>query len=148
MSLPIPQSILVRILLCIVLPVAALPLGAQPSGPSMTNGNNEGTEFWIAFPDNFKDSLIRYKQDTVPYTVASGAAFLEIAISARSRGKGFVEIPGLGFRRDFDIEADSVVAIAIDSGAAIRSAETVEKLGVHVVTTTPVVLTARSTRLE
>lgn len=103
----------------------------------------EGTEFWIAFQKNFRD----FVSDSDRLTPA---AELELAlfITSTVRAEGTIEIEGIGFRRDFVIEAGTVVRIEIDSAAQIRSSEVAEELAVHVVSDQPIAVYGLSHRYQ
>jgi hypothetical protein len=144
------RSVICHALVTLLLATScAMTTHAQPAGPRVRYAESEGREFWIAFPKNFQDRQVEYNEkEKRNDTVATPPVRMEIAITARERGEGIVEIPALGFRRTFVVEPGEVVTVPIDSSAQINSIEAIENRGVHVVASTPITVTALSTAYQ
>lgn len=104
-----------------------------------------GREFWLVFQKNFRDHVIDERTNE-PSPAAP--LELELFISSNVSASGHVEIPGLGFRKEFTIAPGAVKWIEIDSAAQLRGSSVIEKLGVHVVADQPVTVYALDRRYQ
>lgn len=84
---------------------------------------NEGTEFFIAFPEVYDNA----------------AAQFELNISSRVAGSGNVEITGTGFTQNFNVVPGQVTTVTLPSGDAdITINETVIERAIHVTSNVPI----------
>ncbi len=119
-------------------------LGAQED-TIRTGITTEGTEFWVAFQKNFRD----YTSDDITKRQTRAARLeLTLFITSDKRAEGYVEVAGIGFRREFVVEAGQVISIPIDSAAQVRSSEVPEELAVHVVSNEAVAVYGLSHRYQ
>ncbi len=116
------------ILLLGILPTTEL--AAQPPDTVRTGVTTEGKEFWVVFQKNFRDFE---ENATTKSLEPSQPLTLELFITSSERARGYVEVEGIGFRREFVVEAGEVISIPVDSAAQLRTSEVVEKLAVHIV---------------
>ncbi|MEO5928481.1 MAG: hypothetical protein ABIR47_00990, partial [Candidatus Kapaibacterium sp.] len=117
------------------------PRAELPPVPPMEGGR----DYWVAFQKNFRDFTT---DDKTSGLKPADPLQLELFITGSETTTGYVEIPGLRFRKDFTMEPGSVVNIPIDSAAQIRSSGIVEKLGVHVVADHPVMVYGLNRRFQ
>lgn len=103
---------------------------AQPPDTVRTGVTTEGKEFWVVFQKNFRDFDT---DDATKKLTPSQPLELELFITSSRRARGYVEVAGIGFRRDFVVEGGEVISIPVDSAAQLRSSEEVEDLAVHIV---------------
>ncbi|UKN01908.1 gliding motility-associated C-terminal domain-containing protein [Paracrocinitomix mangrovi] len=88
---------------------------------------NEGTNFYVAFPEVYDNS----------------AAVFEINISSRQNATGTVEITGTGFSQNFNVVPGVVTTVTVPSGAAdITIDETVLERAIHISSNNPVTVYA------
>lgn len=127
---------------------------AQGSGgglprPSVTSRKSdfttEGREFWVVFQKNFRDYV---SDDKTQAARPADPLQLELFITSSDNVRGYVEIRGLGFRRDFTVDAGKVINIPIDTAAQVRSSEKIEDLAVHIVTSAPVAVYGLDRRFQ
>ena len=133
---------------CILLSVIALSLLLSSSLVAQEKTimeNTEGTEFWIAFQRNFRDSIEAAGTNKLK---PSEPLHQGLTISGTQSATGYVEVSGTGFRQDFTIEPNKPVRVWLDAGVQVISSEVVENLGVHVVSSNPVTVTATSHRYQ
>ncbi|MGE3801195.1 MAG: IgGFc-binding protein [Candidatus Kapaibacterium sp.] len=105
----------------------------------------EGTEFWVVFQKNFRDYI---EEGGTSALKPSEPLFLELFITSDKRVKGTIEVSGIGFKRDFTVNAGEVVNIQIDSAAQVRSSEVIEDLAVHIVSDEPIAVYGLSHRYQ
>lgn len=91
--------------------------------------NPEGTEFWLCFERN-------YKEPKSPS--ASDALILELFITGNKDANVKIEIEGIGYRKSITVKGETVANIKIPAEAQVRSAETPERLGVHITSDNPI----------
>ena len=124
-----------RLLLLLLLSASGVCLApsvsaAQSSDTVRTGVTTEGKEFWVVFQKNFRD----FEESTTTKKLEPAQPLtLELFITSSRRARGYVEVEGIGFRREFVCEAGEVITIPVDSAAQLRSSEEVEKLAVHIV---------------
>ncbi|MBD3638557.1 MAG: gliding motility-associated C-terminal domain-containing protein [Crocinitomicaceae bacterium] len=88
---------------------------------------NEGTEFFVAFPEVYDNAN----------------AVFEINISARQNASGTVEITGTGFTQNYNVVPGVVTTVTLPSAAAdITIDETVLERAIHVTANAPVTVYA------
>ncbi len=93
--------------------------------------NSLGREFWLCFMQNYKDPK--------PDRPSKGNELqLELFLTSNFDSKATVEIDGIDFFKEVFIPAGKVVNVKIDPAAQIRSKETVERLGVHILADNPI----------
>ncbi|MGE3802735.1 MAG: IgGFc-binding protein [Candidatus Kapaibacterium sp.] len=132
---------------CLLLSIIALslilskPLRAQGG----TNLTTEGTEFWIAFQKNFRDSL--EESGTVKLR-PSEPLHQGLTISSTQSTNGYVEVPGIGYRQEFTLEANKPIRVWLDLSVQLNRSEIPLNVGVHVITDNPVSVVATSHRYQ
>ncbi len=84
-------------------------LFAQSGAVNIREKTTEGTEFWLCFQRNFKDT-----PSTPTSSKSSNDLFLELYITGSSDSKVSIEIDGLGFRREIKVAGGTVVNVKID----------------------------------
>ncbi len=84
--------------------------------------SNQGTDFWLAFMNNYDNS--------------GQNLFLDISSDVNTSGN--VSIAGIGFSEDYSVTANTITRITIPLNAVITSSQTIESLGIHVVADDPV----------
>lgn len=125
---PLPLRLSALVVACALF--GGVSLAAQVPDSIRTGVTTEGKEFWVVFQKNFRDYT--ENQSTRALEPAE-PLFLELFITSSKAVRGYVEIEGIGFRRDFSLPAGEVISIKIDSAAQLTSSEEIEKLGVHIV---------------
>ncbi len=124
--------------------LAQIPAQSQ-SAPVKTGFPAEGKEFWVVFQKNFRD----FTMDEITQALKPAEPLsLKLFISAAGNAGGYVEIPGIKFRKEFKVKAGSTSIVEIDTGAQLRSSEKIESLGVHVVADSQVTVSGLSTRFQ
>lgn len=120
-------------------------LAAQEVDTLHRGATTEGKEFWVVFQKNFRDFVVDDRTDELR---PSEPLNLELFVTSSRRARGYVEVAGIGFRKDFTCRAGEVVSIAIDSAAQLRSSERVEDLAVHIVADEPIAVYGLSHRYQ
>ncbi len=105
----------------------------------------EGREFWVVFQKNFRDFTVDEKTQAQK---PADPLQLELFITSSENARGTIEIRGLGFRRDFEVQAGMVISIAIDTAAQVRSSEKIEDLAVHIVANEPIAVYGLNRRFQ
>ena len=125
------RHILLSLLLALlVVPFVGDSLTAQPPDTLKTGVTTEGREFWVVFQKNFRD----FETDEASKKLTPTQPLeLELFITSSRRARGYVEVAGIGFRRDFVVEGGEVISIPVDSAAQLKSSEKIEDLAVHIV---------------
>lgn len=77
--------------------------------------DSKGTDFWIAFPQNF-----------------TGGAAVTLFVTGDADTTGTVEIPGLAFTTPFAVIAGTVTTVVLPTNASLTGSDTVEDKGIHV----------------
>lgn len=83
---------------------------------------NEGTDFWFGFMEHIDVN----RNNKV------------VMITSKQNTEGTVSIPGLGFSRNFNVEANQVVIIDLPAGSEFVGSETIKNIGVNVSSDQPV----------
>lgn len=136
------------IALCAILLSCVLPtqLSAQGDDDVFRRGaTTEGKEFWVVFQKNFRDYVADDKTDDLK---PAEPLNLELFITSSKKVRGYVEVAGIGFRRDFTVNAGQVINIPVDSAAQLRSSEKIEDLAVHIVADEPIAVYGLSHRYQ
>ncbi len=126
--------------------VIPLDLSAQDDERVISTGaTTEGKEFWVVFQKNFRDFVADDKTDELK---PAEPLVLELFITASKKVRGYVEVAGIGFRKDFTVNAGQVINIPVDSAAQLRSSEVIENLAVHIVADEPIAVYGLSHRYQ
>ena len=120
-------------------------VSAQERDTIHTGATTEGKEFWIVFQKNFRDFV---EDGTTSVLKPSEPLFLELFITSNKKAKGTIEVEGIGFTRDFTVQAGEVINIHIDSAAQVRTSEVIEKLAVHIEADEPIAVYGLSHRYQ
>jgi len=107
------------VLLCFVLPSPA----ASQAAPLP---DNQGTDFWLAFPTNYSDPTY-----TEPTT-------LTVFISSVTGATGTVTAPGVGFSAPFAVGPGGLTSVDVPLTTMISAVDTVTDQGIHLVSDQPV----------
>lgn len=103
----------------------------KPPAITIHEKTTEGTEFWLCFQRNYKDSPLGT-------TKSKNDLRLELFLTGSLESKVSVEIDGLGFRRELKIAAGTVTNLIIDPAAQVKGEEINQRLAVHVVSDNPI----------
>ena len=76
--------------------------------------DSQGTDFWLAFPENL------------------GTPTLSLFIASSTSTSGTVDIPGPGVPKRFSFTPGAVTSVPITSAAAVTTNDSVEAKGIHV----------------
>ncbi len=77
--------------------------------------DNQGREFWLAFPGNYDFTSI-----------------LTLFITGQTATTGTVTIPGTGFTQDFSVTPGDITSVVVPTDIQIITSDTVETKGIHV----------------
>jgi len=91
--------------------------------------NSEGTEFWLCFQRNFKESKTPTTQTKL---------HLELFITGNDDAKVNIEIYGIGFKQNISIPGGTIRNIKIPVTAQVYSDEVKERLAVHITSDNPI----------
>jgi hypothetical protein len=91
-------------------------IGFVPSGSALAALDSKGTDFWLAFIQNYSG-----------YTPT-----LTLFISGETATTGTVDIPGLSFSAPFTVTPGSITAVDIPAAAQITGSDSVQNKGIHV----------------
>jgi hypothetical protein len=90
--------------------------------------NPVGTEFWLCFQKNYKETG----------NSSSDKLLLELFISGDWDAKVHIDIDSIGFHLDTLLPAETVINVKIPSGAQIISSERPERLAIHITSDNPI----------
>ena len=125
-----PHILLLFLSALLLIPALGRVARAQPPDTLKTGVTTEGKEFWVVFQKNFRD----FETDESSKKLTPTQPLeLELFITSSKRARGYVEVAGIGFRRDFVVEGGDVISIPVDSAAQVKSSEKIENLAVHIV---------------
>lgn len=125
-----PHILLLFLSALLLIPVLGQVTVAQPPDTLRTGVTTEGKEFWVVFQKNFRDfETDEHSKKLTPTQPLE----LELFITSSRRARGYVEVAGIGFRREFVVEAGEVISIPVDSAAQVKTSEKIENLAVHIV---------------
>lgn len=91
--------------------------------------NSEGTEFWLCFQRNFKDSKTKTPQTQL---------HLEFFLTSEKDALVKIEIAGIGYRETVKIKAGTIQNVKIPETAQVRSDEVIEQLGIYISSNNPI----------
>ncbi len=111
----------------------------------LSDFTTEGREFWVVFQKNFRDYVVN---DQTGALEPAHKLNLELFITSSENTTGYIEIKGIGLHKDFRVPAGEVINIPIDTAAQLRSSETVEELGVHIVADQPIAVYGLNRRYQ
>src|SRR5262249_12626194 len=103
---------------------ATAPVSAGSTQPPGSTGN-QGTDFWLMFPQNFFDGF--------------GPAVQKLFITSAVATSGIVSIPGSNFSQGFSVSADSVTTVELPFIQVFQS-DVVQAKGVRITAQQPVVV--------
>lgn len=101
--------------------------------------NSEGTEFWLCFQRNYKDSKTPTPQTEL---------HLEFFITGDEDAKVRIIIEGIGYDYSFDLKGGSVQNIKIPVEAQVKSDEVKEKLGINIKSDKPIAVYGLNRRFQ
>ncbi|MBK9248738.1 MAG: IgGFc-binding protein [Ignavibacteria bacterium] len=130
-------------LLLLVVCVSFYNLSAQSGVVNIREKTTEGTEFWLCFQRNFKDT----PPNQAP-TKSSNDLFLELFITGSNDSKVSIEIDGLGFRREIKVAGGTVVNVKIDPAAQVKGEEIAQRLAIHIVSDNPISVYGLNSRFQ
>jgi hypothetical protein len=105
----------------------------------------EGREFWVVFQKNFRDYTT---DERTQAQKPADPLQLELFITSSENTRGYVEIRGLGYRKEFTVQAGRVITMPIDTAAQVRSSEKIEDLAVHIVADQPIAVYGLNRRFQ
>jgi hypothetical protein len=86
--------------------------------PLLTNAQNKdskGTDFWIAFPQNYQ-----------------GTPVLSLFISGDENTTGTVSVPGIGFTQNFSVTSGNITTVVVPAGAQTSSNNAISNRGIRI----------------
>ncbi|MFN8358805.1 MAG: IgGFc-binding protein [Candidatus Kapaibacterium sp.] len=140
------RTMVMAMLFVLASAVLSPTLSAQPSGGGAVNireKTTEGTEFWLCFQRNFKDT-----PSGSASSKSSNDLFLELFITGSVDSKVSIEIEGLGFRREIKVAGGTVVNVKIDPAAQVKGEEIAQRLAIHVVSDNPISVYGLNSRFQ
>ncbi len=87
-----------------------------------TPRDTRGTEFWVAFPDNYPRPGVN-NQSTY---------FQQLLITSEYNTSGVVSIPGIGFTTNFSVSANSSVIVQFPLTVDVNANDVISDWGIHV----------------
>jgi uncharacterized repeat protein (TIGR01451 family) len=106
-----------RLARCCALLVLLLAVSATAMAPRASAQDSKGTNFWLAFPENF---------DVAP------PATQTLFISGATDATGTVDIPGIAFSQPFTVTADQVTSVPLPANAQMVGVDSISARGIHV----------------
>ena len=94
------------------------PITSVQAGPI----SSEGTEFWLAFPNQYQ----------------FGTQTLDLFILSQTGANGQISIPSLSLTQPFSVAPHSAVTLVMPAGAMLTATDGVQDLGMHVISDNPV----------
>ncbi len=92
--------------------------------------NPEGTEFWLCFMRNYKDTQSRNQKNNLQ---------LELFITANEDAEVFIEVTSIGYRQRLKVRGGTVQNVKVDPLAQIVSSEVIETdRAVHIKSDKPI----------
>lgn len=101
-----------------------------PKNTKVEETTSEGTEFYLCFQRNYKDS--RQSRDL------KNDLALELFLTAGADANAEITIDGLGYKRMVKVPGGTVVQVKIDPNAQVTGEEIIQRLAVHIVSDIPV----------
>jgi hypothetical protein len=89
--------------------------------------NPEGTEFWLCFEKNYRDTK-----------TPSDSLMLELFITGDVSSNVNIEIDGINYKNSFYVQGGTIKNIKIPAEAEVKSEEVVERLAIHITSDKPV----------
>lgn len=132
------KHLAIILLLIIIGSIYTQPINAAKP-PEKTN---EGTEFWLCFERNYKNSSSNAPKKS------KHDIHLELFIAGNKESKVSIEIDGINFRRDVKVSSGVVSNVIVDSAAQVLGEEIPERLAVHVVSDNPIIVYGLSSRWQ
>lgn len=123
--------------------ISPFMLSAQQGAVNVREKTTEGTEFWLCFQRNFKDT-----PGTPSSAKNSNDLHLELFITGSNDSKVSIEIDGLGFRREIKVAGGTVANVKIDPAAQVKGEEIAQRLAVHVVSDNPISVYGLNSRFQ
>lgn len=117
----------------------SLTVSAQQAPSGM---NSEGREFWLCFMKNFREAG---KNDQAG---RQGGLRLQLFITSSYDAKVRVQIEGIDYDNTITLKANTVVNMQIPAMAQLRSAETAERLAIHVTSDVDIGVYGLSSRFQ
>lgn len=129
-----------RTLSALVITILLTVVGnAQPAPSGMSS---EGREFWLCFMKNFREAG---KNDQAG---RQGGLRLQLFITSSYDAKVRVQIEGIDYDNTITVKANTVVNMQIPAMAQLRSAETAERLAIHVTSDVDIGVYGLSSRFQ
>jgi len=143
--LPIGRIVIVLLALLTSAPLLRAQDGRPAPDTIRTGGTTEGKEFWVVFQKNFRD----FTTDEATQALKPAEPLeLQLFITASKTAHGYIEIKGIGFRKEFTELAGHVEPVRIDTAAQLRSSDKIEELGIHIVSDEPIAVYGLSRRFQ
>lgn len=114
------------VLLFVTVPVSFAQSGFQ-------TGDSRGKDFWLCFPQNARSEN-------------ASKLVLRLTITSDRTTTGTVTIPGIGFSKNFALEATKIITIDLDSVIEVFGSDQLQKLAVHVEADNDIAVFGLSTR--
>lgn len=104
---------------------------AFPKNAKVQEKTSQGTEFYLCFQRNYKDSK-QYQRDT------KNELALELFLTSGEDATAEIDIEGLGYKRVVKVPGGTVVQVKIDPNAQVTGEEIIQRLAVHIVADVPI----------
>lgn len=122
--------------------IALLFVSAANAQRSTSGMNSEGREFWLCFMKNFREAG---KNDQAG---RQGGLRLQLFITSSYDAQVRVQIEGIDYDNTITLKANTVVNMQIPAMAQLRSAETAERLAIHVTSDVDIGVYGLSSRFQ
>ncbi len=102
--------------------VAQIPAAQAPAAiqqlANLPSADSQGREFWVSFPGGLHEQ---------------GTPEKSLFIAGNVATQGYVEVPGVGFRVEFQVLPGQVTTIVLPPDVEVETSAVVQDLGVHIV---------------
>lgn len=119
---------------------SALPAAVPTRVPDPLT--SEGTEFWLCFQRNFKDSPSGAQKSN------TNDVSLELYIFSRADANVSIEIDGISYQVTRKVTAGTMEKIVIDKAAELKDLDKIKRLAVHVISDQPITVYGLSSRFQ
>lgn len=129
--------------LCSILVIGSRQqLAARTAESSSEVKTTEGTEFWLCFQRNFKDTPVKQNEKN------GNELTLELYVSSSSDTKVSIDIEGIKYQTTVKVSAGTVEKVVIDAAAEIKHLEIIKRLAIHILSDNPVTVYGLSSRYQ
>ncbi len=120
-------------------------LNAQDSKTFRIGATTEGKEFYVVFQKNYVDHQI---DEDSKSEIVDKPLNLQLFITSTKAAQGYLEIKGIGFKKEFSLPPGKVTMFQIDTSCQLRSSEVIEDLALHIVSDEPITVYGLNRRFQ